>query len=309
MPVQFASNQSKNNVSEAVETAIQKRPVLEPIIRLFAELVLETSRIARELKVASELSAFNIDPNRILQGVPVLAGKSFDPLHEQLNQSFRAILTVLKRTFSHLAEDFSSIESLQREGELDLSRLASAYFNGESSVIRTAAEWAETSEGTMAMALSSTLSAVLRALEQAMRDYITEAQWYRGYCPICGSMPSISYLAEAGDIGSEFLKGGGGQKYLHCSLCGHDWRFMRDTCPGCDTEDKDLRLYFQLEGEHSERVDICRNCGAYLPCIDLRESAHKMPLDIAAISMIHLDVWASEKGYHPLARTLWNVIQ
>lgn len=308
MSVQIVSDQTENNFALAVERVIQKRPLLEPIVRSFAEVLSEKNRIARQLETESPFTRLNIDPSRLLQGVPLLAGTSLEVLDEQLNRSFHAMLTVLKRTFSHLAADFSFLESLHRQGRLNLSELSRAYLDGQTSVLDVAAESAKTSEGILAFVLNNTLSTVLQALEPTLKSYVGEVQWYRGYCPICGSMPSVSYLTEAGDLGSEFLKGGGGQKYLHCSLCGHDWRFIRSKCPVCETEDKDLQVYFQSEDERSERVDVCQNCAAYLPCIDLRESTFRPPMDIAAVSMVHLDVWALEKGYHPSAQTPWNML-
>ncbi len=305
--MQIVNNESKNNISLAMETIIQKRPMLEPIIRSFATILQEQSRIAQELEAAPAHPEIN--PARLLQGIPLLAGAPLDVLSEQLNRSFFENLAVLKTTFGHLAADFSSMETHQRHGQLDLSRLSQAYLDGEIAVLRSAAESTKVSEGMLALVVDCTLSTVLKALRPALAGHVNEMQWYRGYCPVCGSMPSISYLAEAGDLGSEFLKGGGGQRYLHCSLCGHDWRFLRNKCPACETEDKELQIYFQLDKEPSERVDVCRNCKAYLPCIDLRESMHRLPMDIAAVSIVHLNAWASEKGYHPLAQTPWNLVQ
>ena len=79
-------------------------------------------------------------------------------------------------------------------------------------------------------------------------------------------------------------------------------------CPACENEDK-RHLYYQPEEDHSERLDVCSHCNAYLPCIDLRESSNKYCLDMAAVGMLHLDIWAREKGYHPLAWTPWNQIE
>ena len=305
--MQAVNNEFENNVSLAMETIIEKRPMLEPIIRSFAAILQKQSRIAQELEAAPAYPEIN--PGRLLQGIPLLAGVPLDVLSEQLNRSFLANLTVLKTTFSNFAADFSSLEALQKQGKLDLSHLSRAYLDGEIAVIRSAVEATKVSEGMLALVLDCTLSTVLKALRPSLARNVNDMQWYRGYCPMCGSMPSISYLAEAGDLGSEFLRGGGGQRYLHCSLCGHDWRFLRGKCPACETEDKDLQLYFQLDKEPSERVDVCRNCKAYLPCIDLRESMHRLPMDIAAVGLVHLDAWASEKGYHPLAQTPWNLVQ
>jgi len=70
-----------------------------------------------------------------------------------------------------------------------------------------------------------------------------------------------------------------------------------------------MRLYFQVEEESSERVDVCSSCNTYLPCIDFRECPNRLPLDIATIAMAHLDICAAEKGYHPPAQTPWNLVR
>jgi len=306
--MQVILDPTENDIAQAVETVIQKRPMLEPIVRSFAEILLEKTRIAGLLEVEPAASHLSISADRLSQGVPLLAETSLDVLRDQLNRSLRAMLAVLRKAFSHLDAGFSSIESLHHRGQLDLCKLSRASLDGQTSVLSAAAETAKAPEGILELALHYALSTVLKSLEPALRSCAEEVQWSRGYCPICGSMPSISVLAEAGDLGSEFLKKGGGQRVLHCSLCSHDWRFMRNRCPACDVEDNDLRLYFQLEEERSERVDVCRNCNGYLPCIDLRETSHRLPTDIAVVSMLHFDVWAAEKGYHPLARTPWNLV-
>ncbi len=309
MPTQIVSTQAASDIALAAQKVIEKRPMLEPIVRSFAEILSAKSEVVNQLRVNTVQLDPLLRPERLLQGVPLLADVSLGILDEPLQEAFRAILPVLKKTFGSIAADLTSLESLQSRNELDLFELSRAYLGGEISVLHSFAQATHISEIVLALALNTTLSSLLTALEPTVRNYVSELHWYRGYCPICGSMPSISYLAEAHDLGSEFLRGGGGQRYLHCSLCGHDWRFMRNKCPACETEDRDLQLYFQAQEDHSERVDVCCNCNAYLPCIDLREGHVKLPMDMAAISMVHLDAWASEKGYHPLVQTPWNLIR
>ncbi|MEA2061590.1 MAG: formate dehydrogenase accessory protein FdhE [Thermodesulfobacteriota bacterium] len=160
--------------------------------------------------------------------------------------------------------------------------------------------------GTLNLVLKFTLSAVLEVLVMKADLDSDTLSWKKGYCPVCGFPPSISCLAKASDAQSEFLKGGGGQKYLHCSLCGNNWRVKRHMCPVCENEDPKDRLYFQAEGAVGERVDVCRKCQFYLPCIDLREFSNDPHLDISAVSMVHLDIKAQEKGFKPVTQLPWN---
>jgi formate dehydrogenase maturation protein FdhE len=54
---------------------------------------------------------------------------------------------------------------------------------------------------------------------ESMKSLIQNLAWHKGYCPLCGSFPELS-----------FLKGDEAQRWLRCALCGHEWRFMRTKC-------------------------------------------------------------------------------
>lgn len=312
MSLQSIPDPVAEKIIRAVRTIIQKRPVLEPIIRSFAEIAMEQHRLGRQWAEGPSIAdglRQNLDPERLSQGVPLLAGVAFDPLQTALEQSVDAMLAVMQRVFSQPAADFAAIEEFKQSGRLDSGKAARAYLAGDAAALSALAEAGGVAPSVLALLAHTSLSAVLRQLEPELAVYTEPLQWLRGYCPICGSMPSISYLAEAGDLGSEFLKGGGGQRFLHCSLCGHQWRFLRSKCPACETEASDMHLYFQTEQDNSERIDVCRSCKGYLPCIDLRETTERLPLDIAAVGMLHLDAWAAENGYHPLAPGPWNLLR
>jgi FdhE protein len=150
------------------------------------------------------------------------------------------------------------------------------------------------------------LSTVLQSLAPSLADQVGKTQWDRGYCPICGSLPYISFLSKPQNAPSEFLVGGGGQRYLHCAVCGHDWHVRRHLCAACETDDSDQHLYFNVADAVGERVDICPHCAHYLPCIDLREIDPTPHLDTIAVGLAHLDLLAQEKGFNPMVRTPWN---
>jgi FdhE protein len=153
------------------------------------------------------------------------------------------------------------------------------------------------------------LSTVLQSLAPSLAAQVAETRWNRGYCPICGSLPLISYLSKPQSTPSEFLVGGGGQRYLHCAVCGCDWHVNRHLCAACERDDGDQHLYFNVADAAGERVDLCRHCAHYLPCIDLREVELAPHLDTLAVGMAHLDMLAQEKGYAPMVCTPWNTFE
>ncbi len=127
------------------------------------------------------------------------------------------------------------------------------------------------------------------ALEKVVEKYgksIAKAGWAEGYCPICGKEPKIGEIREEE-----------GRRFLFCTQCGFEWRFMRIKCPFCGNEEQQTLAYFSIEGEEKYRVDVCNECKRYIKIVDFRESKEEADLDVEDIATLHLDMLANEEGY------------
>lgn len=133
--------------------------------------------------------------------------------------------------------------------------------------------------------------------------------WQQGYCPVCGALPSFSWLDKPGiDHKNAYLVGGGGKKHLYCGVCGADWAFQRGACPACDKKGSDAIEILQESGQkNGERLDWCTGCKGYCPCVDLREREFVPDPDAIALGMMHLDMVAAKKKLRPLRPAFWNM--
>lgn len=124
---------------------------------------------------------------------------------------------------------------------------------------------------------------------QALRDLyapqIDADAWDHGYCPFCGSPPSISFFDKTG------------KRYMHCELCGLEWRFPRLRCPFCSNEDHKNLGYFDVENQEGFRVDFCRQCGRYLKAVDKRVFEKAGPMELENLATLHLDILAAKEGF------------
>jgi len=286
--------------------AVTRRPALANLVKPFADLFLHKARCIARLDAHARAVDLPDARNRLVSGIPLLTALPLSPWREPIDMAFIGMLPAIAQAFPAMRGSVAEMSAAYQAGGLNLVALAEEYLNGGFKGYDDAARLTGITRDALGFFMNIVLSAALGSIGPRIWAEAGDADWTKGFCPICGSLPSMSYLTRPKGEASEFLKDSGGQKYLHCGLCGHDWRIGRHICPVCDNEDKDLRMYLMIPEEPGERVDVCRKCGLYLPCLDLREREPLPHLDTAAVCMAHLDILARKEGYKPLADLPWN---
>jgi hypothetical protein len=111
---------------------------------------------------------------------------------------------------------------------------------------------------------------------------ITQEEWHRGYCPVCGGTPTFAVVHAEPRF-----------RTLLCSRCNAEWRFRRMGCPFC--MERDHQTYY-VSDEGGYRLYVCEACRRYLKSLDLGESASERCLPVEAIATVSMDIAAREKG-------------
>jgi FdhE protein len=109
--------------------------------------------------------------------------------------------------------------------------------------------------------------------------------WRRGYCPVCGSLPSILFLNREGE------------RRARCSWCATPWGLNRLQCPYCDNRYQESLGYFLAEDDPYYRVQYCRLCKMYFKLIDPRERLDEPYLPLEEWTTLHLDMLAQREGW------------
>lgn len=109
--------------------------------------------------------------------------------------------------------------------------------------------------------------------------------WLKGYCPVCGSLPSLLFLE------------GDGERKAHCSWCGSRWDLYRLQCPYCDNRLHESLGYLYVEEEPQNRVQYCRLCKMYFKQLDARERATPFLFPLEEWTTLHLDLIAQRAGW------------
>lgn len=150
-------------------------------------------------------------------------------------------------------------------------------------------EWIDTARTDAASLLFAARSCLRPSIEWTADDLLARfplpQSWHKGYCPICGSLPSLLYLA------------GLGENRGYCSWCGAQWGMNRLQCPYCDNRYHESLGYIRVETEPHYRVNYCNLCKYYFKQIDTREFLYPPCFPLEEWTTLHLDLLAQRSGF------------
>jgi FdhE protein len=205
------------------------------------------------------------------------------------------MIPYIKKGFPKIKPEIKRLKGAMEKGQLDLKDCMKALLQGQEKKIDETALTLETQPLILKFILDQLMKPFLEKRIKRTQSLIQNLVWPKGYCPLCGSFPELSFLKEKE-----------GQRWLRCFLCGHEWRFMRTKCPFCENDNHErMELYF-VEGREHERAELCFQCKRYIVNIDMRNCADEVVTEVAAIGMLYLDILAQGKGFLPVALCAWN---
>jgi FdhE protein len=150
-------------------------------------------------------------------------------------------------------------------------------------------EWVNTSGKDMASVFFWARSGLQPSLEwtaqQLLNKFPLPNTWLKGYCPICGSLPSVLFVQ------------GEGERRGHCSWCGSDWSMYRLQCPNCDNRHHESLGYIYIEAESHYSVHYCTLCRTYFKQIDSRQRIEPLFFPLEEWTTLHLDLLAQRAGW------------
>jgi len=229
------------------------------------------------------------------EGFSLIQKEDFPVDVEASLKLFRCVCEIGKKANPHMAEQIRKIEEAIENKSLDLRRLFEK--GAKEKRIEHAADEFGLDKKVFSFLIQSSSKPSIEASVERLRSEFDSEPWLKGYCPICGSLPSLSLLKE--EVG---------KRYLLCSYCGYQWRIDRLFCPFCNNKDQESLHYLSPEGEEAYRIDLCDKCHQYIKTIDYRNLAESDPV-LEDLATLHLDILASQKGYKRRVPNLLDPIE
>ena len=280
-------------IRKRVQHLKEKRPGYGGILD-FYQKVREAQKRAK--------SSLRIDPIRlkkewkdllVKEGFSLLQKQDFPLDIEASVTLFQTLCQIGKDANPHMAEQVRKIEEVLNSKRIDLKELIKKGIE-EQRIEQIADEFGLDRKVLLFLIEESARPSVETGKEQLHTELDPE-NWLKGYCPICGSLPSLSLLRE--EVG---------KRYLLCSFCGYQWRIDRLICPFCNNKEQESLSYLYAEGEEAYRIDLCDKCHQYIKTIDLRRLEESDPC-LEDLATLHLDILVSKKAYKRPVPNPWTI--
>ncbi len=253
MAEESSTEERVKRIKKTITKIKKEMPSLAIILKAYEKVFAERARLREELPLLMNIRISSPDPLRFSQGM-TLMNEGIFPLATDSMESVRdRMIPVLSKAFPKTRPMLRKLKAALKKNQLDLKDCMKSMLNGRDEIINQTASRLETDPLTLKFILGQILKPLVEKQAESLRAVIKNITWKKGYCPVCGSLPALSYL-----------KGEEGQRWLVCGLCSHEWRFMRTQCPCCETEDpKKSELCF-VEDRAYERAEMCHQCKRYL---------------------------------------------
>ncbi len=277
-----------------IDSVISQNPHSKEVIAAFKPLLLVRERLLDEVKL-KPVDGSSIDGEKFRQGIPCVNQVPLLLKGDPWKKIGLAVLSAIREGFPALNEDVNRLEEKIKAGDVGLF---DAFTEFPGSVDTAVDRWSKelnVKPETVGLLLRSAMRIVLQARWNGIDEHIDATKWEKGYCPVCGAYPTIAVIREKIT-----------QRWLHCSRCGHEWRYRRMFCPGCEQENPSGLDYFYVEDKRQETAFTCNSCKRYLITLNHISDIGEHDRDVSAMGLIHLDIIMQDKGYTPMTWCEWN---
>jgi FdhE protein len=280
-----------DRLRERIQQIKKKRPGYGNILDFYQRVKEAQEEEKASLKIASVPLRKEWKELLSKEGFSLIQKEDFPLDIESSVRVFETLCEVGRDANPHMAAQIMKIKEAIHDKRIDLKKLLTG--GSKEQWIEERAEELGLDKNVFLFLIQTSIRPSIEAGVEQLRSELNSETWQKGYCPICGSLPSLGLLKEKV-----------GKRYLLCSYCGYQWRMDRIFCPFCENKEQESLRYFFGEGEETHRIDLCDQCHQYIKTIDTRNLQESDPV-LEDLATLHLDILASQKGYKRPAPDPW----
>lgn len=280
------------NLKERIQQLKKKRPGYGEMLDFYQKVKEAQQNTKASLKIKTIIVKKEWKELLAKEGFSLIQKEDFPLDMEASVALFLRLCQIAKEANPHMAQQAEKIDEAITHKRIDLNDLLTGGAK-EQKIEEDANKFGLDAKVFLFLIQGCIKPSIESGMEQ-LRSQLDPENWFKGYCPMCGSLPSLSLLKE--EVG---------KRYLFCSYCGYQWRMDRLWCPFCNNKDQESLQYFYGEGEQTHRIDTCEKCHQYIKTIDLRILGESDP-SLEDLATLHLDLLAIQKGYQRPLPNAWT---
>jgi FdhE protein len=280
-------------LKERIQQIKKKRPGYGEILDFYQKVKEAQNKVKASLKINPIKLKKEWKELLAKEGFSLIQKEDFPLDIETSAKLFQTLCQIGKDANLHMAEEVRKIKEIIDNKRIDLKKLLKKGLK-EQRIEQVAGEFG-LDKKVFSFLIQNSIRSSIEAGVERLRSDLDPETWLKGYCPMCGSLPSLSLLKE--EVG---------KRYLFCSYCGYQWRIDRLYCPFCNNKEQESLHYLYAEGEEAYRIDLCDKCHQYIKTIDYRNLEESDPV-LEDLATLHLDILASQKGYKRPVPNPWTI--
>jgi FdhE protein len=288
----WKSEVSLEKLTERIQQIKNKRPGYGKILDFYQSVKEAQEKAKASLKITSIQLKKEWKKLLSQEGFSLIQKEDFPLDIESSVRLFETLCQVGRDANPHMAAQMKKIKEAIDGKRIEFKKLLRG--GSREQRIEEIAEELALDKNVFLFLIQNSIRPSIEAGVEQLRSEVDPETWLKGYCPLCGSLPSLSLLKE--EVG---------KRYLLCSFCGYQWRVERIFCPFCNNKGQESLHYFCGEGEETHRIDLCDKCHQYIKTIDTRNLQESDPV-LEDLSTLHLDLLASQKGYKRPVPNPWT---
>lgn len=286
-----------DKVIQRIDAIEEKRPSHKEILEFLKGIIKEQYKVKQKIKIEPVDINEEMAKLKMREGFPLVDKKELKLDIDSATSLYKKLCTVVRKRNKKIDSDIRRINQAIGAKKMSLEELFKKVVAEDEKYLDNIAEKFKLNKELLLFLAKNSVTPVLEAYAKELKDYVNQKQWWRSYCPICGSKPIIGELQEKE-----------GKRFLLCSSCGFKWRFKRMVCPFCGDQDPQKHRYFYIEKEsRGYRVDVCEKCKKYIKTIDTRQLGEEIVLFVEDLGTLHLDILAQKEGYKREVPNILNV--
>jgi len=273
-----------DQVRKRIDAAIKEKPSHREVLEFLRDVMTEQDRVRAKIKTVF-LDVNEAKINAMMEGHPLLNKKGLHLDIPSAAKVFKRLcrLLILRQETS---SDAKCVNQALHANEINLEELFKRAAAEDRDYVSTLSSKLGVKEDVLSFLAGNSIKPIFEAYARELKRHVIQETWWRSCCPICGSPPFIA------EIGEE------GERFLVCSLCGFEWRFMRLKCPFCQNEDPEGVKYFYTEKDGpANRVEVCETCKKYIKALDAKGLGKDLDPLVEDVGTLYLDVLARKEGY------------